>query len=94
MSKEYTAVPTHPIAGDEKTDLELGSMNQQGGQVDPTALKMDTVVVPPEKKVNPIFIISLWIVMSSSVIGECLEKSFQSTPAESPALLIIQCTTK
>jgi hypothetical protein len=70
MSKEYTAVPQRPIAGDEKTDLELGSMTQSG-QVDPTSLKMDTVIVPPEKKVNPVFIISLWIVMSSSVIGEC-----------------------
>lgn len=76
MSKEYNAVPQHPIAGDEKTDLELGSMSQgNGGQVDPTSLKMDTVIVPPEKKVNPVFIISLWIVMSSSVIGELSRSS-------------------
>jgi len=77
MSKEYTPLSAHPpIEGDEKansTVLQMGALDHESEDVELELLKgqVDEAVVPPEKKINPYFIISLWIVMSSSVIGEC-----------------------
>lgn len=81
MSKEYTTLPMQSLSVDEKHDpisghasptsrASTGSTNglQSSGLLPGGANK--GAIVDNKKKLHPAFIISLWIAMSSSVIGE------------------------
>lgn len=79
MSKEHTALPIQSLSVDEKHDpiaghasptsraTGPGGNNQQGSG---SILPGGNNKAGNEKKIHPAIIISLWIAMSSSVIGE------------------------
>lgn len=79
MSKEHTALPMQSLSVDEKHDPISGhaspttrntSAAVNGGSNGRDYLPVGNNKASPEKKLHPAVIISLWIFMSASVIGE------------------------
>lgn len=79
MSKEHTALPMQSLSVDEKHDPISGHASPtsrntlatvNGGSNGRDYLPVGNNKASPEKKLHPAVIISLWIFMSASVIGE------------------------
>jgi hypothetical protein len=79
MSKEHTALPMQSLSVDEKHDPIAGHASPVSrlSNVNGNEVKSGSHILPGgnnkagnDKKLHPAVIISIWIFMSSSVIGE------------------------